>query len=211
MVRSIERGCRLVTVVDSHDNARVVLQAARGNLETLAPRAIVLAQARVLLDGLEYGRALELLRLHRVDLNLLFDHNPACFTKNVRDFVQRIDSVDRMNLFLSALSERDVTEVGKGDFPLPPWYPKHEQHALSMEVYKKVDHVCKIVRDAMTEIDAEKWLKSILTSYVMESEPALDKALELLHKFETSKRGLVESALEYLVILSSIMSSTFIR
>ncbi len=52
----------------------------RGNLEAVHPRALVLHLVRRLLDvGGRYSEALESLRRHRVDLNLLVDHDPEGF------------------------------------------------------------------------------------------------------------------------------------
>lgn len=47
-IRRIERGSRIVTVV--HSDTKLVLQMPRGNLETIHPRALVLAAVRTALD-----------------------------------------------------------------------------------------------------------------------------------------------------------------
>ena len=47
-VRRVERGSQIVTVV-AHDT-KLVLQMPRGNLETIHPRALVLASVRQHLD-----------------------------------------------------------------------------------------------------------------------------------------------------------------
>lgn len=55
----------------------------RGNLESIFPRALVLARARELLTELKFGAAFQLLRRQSVDLNLLYDHNPEAFSANM--------------------------------------------------------------------------------------------------------------------------------
>ena len=73
-VRRVERGSRIVTVVP-HDT-RLVLQMPRGNLETISPRALVLSCVRRHLDGTEFKSAFVLMRKHRINMNLIYDHNP---------------------------------------------------------------------------------------------------------------------------------------
>lgn len=73
-VRRLERGSKIVTVVP-HDS-KVVLQMPRGNLETIHPRALVLSMVRRDLDALEFKSAFVTMRKHRINLNLIHDHNP---------------------------------------------------------------------------------------------------------------------------------------
>ena len=73
-VRRVERGSKIVTVVP-HDT-RLVLQMPRGNLETISPRALVLSCVRRQLDGVEFKSAFVIMRKHRINLNLVYDHNP---------------------------------------------------------------------------------------------------------------------------------------
>ena len=42
-------------------------------------------------------------RKHRIDLNILYDHDPKSFLNNVESFVNQIKKVDYLNLFLSNL------------------------------------------------------------------------------------------------------------
>eukprot|EP00741_Cyanophora_paradoxa_P020180 tig00000219_g19479.t2 len=99
--RAIERGSRLVTA--ARDDPRVVLQAPRGNLETVYPRALVLDSARTHLNRGEYGAAFRELRSHRVDLALLYEHSPERFLASCPAIVQQVNSVDHINLLLSSL------------------------------------------------------------------------------------------------------------
>lgn len=77
-VRRVERGSRIVTVVPM--DTRVVLQMPRGNLETICPRALVLSKVRRNLDELEFGAAFRCMREHRLNFNLIYDHNPKVGT-----------------------------------------------------------------------------------------------------------------------------------
>ena len=48
----------------------------RGNLETVFPRALVLSSVRRNLDSLRFREAFLDMRKHRINLNLMYDHNP---------------------------------------------------------------------------------------------------------------------------------------
>lgn len=52
------------------------LQMPRGNLETVCPRALVLGSVRRSLDRLAFREAFLTMRTHRINLNLIHDHNP---------------------------------------------------------------------------------------------------------------------------------------
>lgn len=57
---------------------------------------------------MNYRAAFLACRRHRIDLNILHDHNPALFLSNVGAFVAQVREVDFLNLFLSGLKEVDV-------------------------------------------------------------------------------------------------------
>lgn len=48
-------------------------------------------------------------RRHRIDLNILHDHNPTAFRSYLPEFISQIKDVDYLNLFLSGLKDDDVT------------------------------------------------------------------------------------------------------
>lgn len=99
--RSIERGARLVTAMPTSMN--LVLQMPRGNLETIFPRAMVLAGIRQLVDEKNYGKAFAYARTQRVDMNILYDHQPEQFLANVGLFLDQLQDVTYIDLFLSSL------------------------------------------------------------------------------------------------------------
>ena len=77
-IRRVERGSRIVTAIAA--DTRLVLQMPRGNLETIHPRALVIAAIKKWLDALQYGAAFNIMRRHRIDMNLIVDHNPQVRT-----------------------------------------------------------------------------------------------------------------------------------
>ena len=99
--RRIERGGRLITAMPS--NMSVVLQMPRGNLETIYPRAMVLAGIRNSIFEKDYNTAFSHCRTHRVDMNILFDTWPEQFLKNVGVFLDQLAGVTSVDLFLSSL------------------------------------------------------------------------------------------------------------
>lgn len=99
--RSIERGAKLVTVMPS--TFSVALQMPRGNLETIFPRALVLASIRRHIEDKHYKKAFLDCRSQRVDMNILHDHAPAQLLDNVDLFVKQLRSVEYIDLFLSQM------------------------------------------------------------------------------------------------------------
>lgn len=99
--RSIERGAKLVTVMPT--SFSLVLQMPRGNLETIYPRALVLAGIRRSIAAKDYKSAFFACRNHRVDMNILHDYAPQQFMTSVLLFVKQLKKVEHIDLFLSQL------------------------------------------------------------------------------------------------------------
>jgi elongator complex protein 1 len=81
----------------------LVLQMPRGNLETIFPRAMVLAGIRKLIDEKNYRKAFTHCRTQRVDMNILYDHAPEQFLSNVALFIDQVKKITYIDLFLSSL------------------------------------------------------------------------------------------------------------
>lgn len=81
----------------------VVLQMPRGNLETIYPRALVLAGIRRNVEKKQYRKAFLACRSQRVDMNIIHDHAPSSFLGDISLFVDQIKRVDFIDLFLSQL------------------------------------------------------------------------------------------------------------
>uniref|UniRef100_A0A803T8I5 IkappaB kinase complex-associated protein n=1 Tax=Anolis carolinensis TaxID=28377 RepID=A0A803T8I5_ANOCA len=197
-LRRIERGCRIVTIVPQ--DTKLVLQVPRGNLETIHHRALVLAQVRKWLDGLQFKEAFECMRKLRINLNLIYDHNPKVFLGNVETFVKQIDLVNSINLFLTELKEEDFTKT-----MYPPLDP-----AIACEPHgsdrKKVDLICDSMRAAMENIGASKYCLSILTCHVKKSPPELETALQRIRELREvfSPDVSAEEALKYMLYLVNV-------
>ncbi|MCI4381664.1 hypothetical protein PGIGA_G00254560 [Pangasianodon gigas] len=205
-VRRVERGSRIVTVVPQ--DTRLVLQMPRGNLETIHHRALVLAQVRKWLDELKFRDAFECMRKLRINLNLIYDHNPSVFLENAELFLKQIASVNYINLFLTELKEEDTT---KTMYPCPV---NSACQSASVPVKggqgrSKVDTVCDALRSAMETLDQHKYCLCILTSHVRKTTPELETALQKVHELRVNPPSAdnavsAEEALKYLLFLVNV-------
>ncbi|XP_066919539.1 putative elongator complex protein 1 isoform X2 [Clytia hemisphaerica] len=203
--RRVERGSKLVTAV--MQGTAVVLQMPRGNLECIHPRPLVITHLQKLLNSLHYKQALEIMRKHRINLNLVYDNDPQLFLKNVDTFVNNVNSSNRINLFLADLSAEDVCSS-----LYFPYYHHSEENKESNKAKSsptKVNEVCKAVREAIKRSpNAEKLMLSILTTYVRQSEPDLQTVLikikELKDNPSLNKSVTYEKALSYIIYLVDV-------
>ncbi|KAI1321045.1 hypothetical protein EDD11_008626 [Mortierella claussenii] len=223
-IRRVERGSKIVLALPFSVN--LVLQMPRGNLETVAPRAMVLSVTRDALDKIDFRTAFITCRKHRIDLNILYDHNPKVFMENVAVFVKQVKEVDYLNLFLSFLRNEDVTQTlyplsGSGS-PL-----KQLQHqatpaqnftrpnggngkggqksaAVSPELAEKVNQICDAVRVELQTLDRNTYINSVLTTYVRKSPPDLESALLLLAELKDQDQTLAEDALKFTIFLADV-------
>uniref|UniRef100_A0A4W3I734 Elongator complex protein 1 n=1 Tax=Callorhinchus milii TaxID=7868 RepID=A0A4W3I734_CALMI len=195
----MERGSRIVTVVPQ--DSKLILQMPRGNLETIHHRALLLAQVRKWLDRLMFKEAFDCMRKLRINLNLIYDHNPKVFLENVEIFLKQIDSINYINLFLSELKEEDVTKT---------MYPcLTSSSTAAPQTGNKVDIVCDTLRITMEKINPHKYSLSILTSHVRKSTPELEVALQKVHKLRANpptdpEAVSAEKALKYLLFLVDV-------
>lgn len=81
----------------------VNLQMPRGNIETIFPRVLVLANVRQNIDRVQYKNAFIACRNHRVDMNILHDYNPEQFMNSVATIVRQLEKPEFIDLFLSQL------------------------------------------------------------------------------------------------------------
>uniref|UniRef100_A0A8C2F8L3 IkappaB kinase complex-associated protein n=1 Tax=Cyprinus carpio TaxID=7962 RepID=A0A8C2F8L3_CYPCA len=195
-VRKVERGSRIVSVVPQ--DTRLILQMPRGNLETIHHQALVLAQLRKWLDGLRFKDAFECMRKLRINLNLIYDHNPTVFLANIEMFLKQIDSINYINLFLTELKEEDTTTT---------MYPSPSHSASSSasgKGGKKVDIICDALRSTMETLDPQKYCLCILTSHVRKTTPELELALQKVHELRGDSSVSAEEALKYLLFLVNV-------
>uniref|UniRef100_A0A8C7U9S9 Elongator complex protein 1 n=1 Tax=Oncorhynchus mykiss TaxID=8022 RepID=A0A8C7U9S9_ONCMY len=202
-LRRVERGSRIVTVVPQ--DTRLILQMPRGNLETIHHRALVLAQLRKCLDSQKFREAFECMRKLRINLNLIYDHNPKVFLESVETFLRQLDSINHINLFLTELKEEDTTTT------MYPYPSNATGQSAPGACGKKVDIVCDALRCTMESMDQHKYCLSILTSHVKKTVPELEVALQKVHELrgktvtkQITNAVSAEEALKYLLFLVNV-------
>ncbi|KAF9584994.1 hypothetical protein BGW38_004344 [Lunasporangiospora selenospora] len=211
-IRRVERGSKIVLALPYSVN--LVLQMPRGNLETVAPRAMVLSVTRDALDKSDFRTAFLTCRKHRIDLNILYDHNPKVFMDNVGLFVEQIKEVDYLNLFLSFLKNEDVTQTlypisGSGT-RLKAQLQSQQPNGIksgavgASDLSTKVNQVCDAVRSELDKLDRRTYMNSILTTHVRKSPPDLEAALLLLAKLKDEDQALTEDGLKYTIFLADV-------
>ncbi|KAF8554834.1 pol II transcription elongation factor [Imleria badia] len=172
--RRVERGSRIVTVVPS--TMSMVLQMPRGNLETINPRPLVMEVVKADLDSGRWQKAFVSCRKHRIDLSIIVQHNQDAFMAGMSDFVDQVQDVDYVNLFLTNVGRSQLTQ-------------------------KAITDVCDAVRRELTIKDLSKYVNSILTAHVVKSPPDHEAALAMLLQLRDSQPELVEDAVKYVIFL----------
>ncbi|OKL58783.1 hypothetical protein UA08_05682 [Talaromyces atroroseus] len=207
--RSIERGGRIVTVTPS--NFAVTLQMPRGNLETIYPRALVLAGIRSFIDAKDYRSAYLACRSQMVDMNILHDYAPLQFMENVPLFITQVKRVDYIDEFLSRLSEDDVSKTLYNDTLK---LSKAEAEAMgqagvdagvrkppSISKGGKINGICDAFLAALkNKLDTN--LQNLVTAHVCKSSPDLDAGLQLVANLRVRNSGQAEEAIEHMCFLT---------
>ncbi|KAL8822745.1 MAG: hypothetical protein Q9191_006525 [Dirinaria sp. TL-2023a] len=203
--RSIERGARLVTVIPS--TFALILQMPRGNLETIYPRALVLAGIRNNLDGKRYKRAFLACRNHRVDMNILHDYNPETFIADVDLFVDQVKKVEHIDLFLSQLRNEDVSQTMYIETLPPRMRNVDRSSALSSTsagldaTQSKVNRICDAFLKALQQREP-KGLQNVISAHVCKVPPDLDAGLKEIARLRRNDPEQAESATEHICFLA---------
>lgn len=188
----------------------VVLQMPRGNLETIYPRAMVLAGIRRLINEKDYGKAFAHCRTQRVDMNILYDHNPEQFLSNVGLFLDQLNDVSYVDLFLASLREDDVTRVmykdtKKAKFEATMSLPVLNDTAASNSATSssKVNAICDAV---LRTLQARKNvnLQNIITANVCKNPPALEDGLLVIAGLTQEDERMAEKAVEHICFLQDV-------
>ncbi|KAI1340098.1 IKI3 family protein [Xylariaceae sp. FL0016] len=199
--RSIERGAKLVTAMPT--SVSLVLQMPRGNLETIFPRAMVLAGIRHLIENLDYERAFSYCRTHRVDMNVLYDHKPQQFLSNVGLFLDQVNNVANIDLFLSSLRDEDVTQTMYRDTR-----PGEIQPTAEASVFEgsKTNLICDSI---LSHLRSRKTmdhgtLQNIITANVCKVPPAYEDGLLVVATLMQEDEQLAEKAVEHICFLADV-------
>ncbi|KAJ5812211.1 hypothetical protein N7474_008512 [Penicillium riverlandense] len=208
--RSIERGSKLVSVMPSI--FAVVLQAPRGNIESIFPRALVLAGIRTFIDQKHYRAAFLACRSQMVDMNILYDYAPQQFMENVQLFIEQVKKVDFIDDFLSRLKEEDVSQtlykdtlkISKNESAAAGAQPDDStKPPVSMPTSKgsKVNRICDAFL-AFLQNRVDTNLHNLITAHVCKSPPDLEAGLRLVARLREHNTEQAEDAIEHMVFLT---------
>ena len=200
--RSVERGARLVTVMPSI--FALVLQMPRGNLETIYPRALVLAGIRDNINNKKYKTAFLGCRNQRVDMNILHDHASQQFLSNVSLFIDQVKKVEHIDLFLSQLREEDVSKTMYKETLPGGSYSQDSSGVESSETKSsKVNRICDAFLDAL-ESRTSTHFQNVVTAHVCKAPPDLDAGLSQIAGLRSKDPDLVDAAIEHICFLADV-------
>ncbi|KAK6463649.1 RNA polymerase II Elongator subunit [Scheffersomyces coipomensis] len=225
-IRQIERGSWLVNAMPSKYS--VILEAPRGNLETICPRIMVLSGVRKFIKQLRYKEAFLACRTHRIDLDLLHDYDPELFLNNVELFVNQIKKVEHLDLFVSCLHEEDTTKTKYRDtiheieedekdlnianlqIASPSPQPTQELKRIIKNKEEKFDSknskvnkICEAILSVLLKKEYfENYLQTIITAYACEKPPNLVDSLKLIGEFKNVEQ--IESSVTHLCFLQDV-------
>ena len=200
--RSIERGARLVTVMPSI--FALVLQMPRGNLETIYPRALVLAGIRDNINNKNYKTAFLGCRNQRVDMNILHDHASQQFLSNVSLFIDQVKKVEHIDLFLSQLREEDVSKTMYKE-TIPGGLYSQESSGIETSETKtsKINRICDAFLDALRSRTSTHF-QNVITAHVCKAPPDLDAGLTQIAGLRSKRSSLVDAAIEHICFLADV-------
>ena len=167
--REIERGSVLVSIMS--EQMAVVLQAPRGNIETIYPRMLVLGVVRENVARLQYAAAFTTCKVHRIDMNLLYDLNPTQFDTNMDLFVRELGSPANLDLFLSALSDENVVQTKYRDTSTSAATATPISASVPETIDGKANRVLRMLKPHLP-------VPSTITALAMMKPPAVVEALQ---------------------------------
>lgn len=214
-IRDIERGSIIVSCFPS--KSTLVLQAPRGNIETIYPRILVVAGVRNHIRELRYYDAFVTCRTHRIDLDLLHDFDPEQFLRSTELFVQQIGKIEYLDLFVSCLHDENVAMTKYKD---TLQYSEVEGTVLKLanvdidgrkmircektqEASAKVNQICEAILRILAKPEYEKtYLQTRITAYACQKPSNLTGAMELICSLQSEAE--VESAVAHLSFLLDV-------
>ena len=144
-VRNIERGSKII----SCSLGRCIFQLPRGNLETIYPKIITQYSVKLLIEANNYLKAFEIIRSHKLDMNLLFDLDPAQFMVKTGAILSSIGKADHVSLVVAGLKEGVSEEV---KYCVSKDELQRIEEYFEVNVKRKVKVVCEAISSSLREI-----------------------------------------------------------
>ena len=202
--RTVERGSRIVSIPPGSCN--VVLQQPRGNLEIIAPKALVLPSIVKSLRRRDYKTAFQLCAKERVDLNIMVDYDfPSSIEPSADELVRGLETPEKVMELLEALRVGDAfTEDGgfmrKLCASAVTECPDKSKFLEDIGV-QKVRRTCAAIRASISSLymtpgtffcGNSRWSLAMLTSYACGTGSFLETSdsSQLLKFVRRNKHGL---------------------
>ncbi|KAF8396752.1 hypothetical protein HHK36_018382 [Tetracentron sinense] len=179
-----ERGAKMVGVLHGDESA-VILQTARGNLECVYPRKLVLASIINALVQRRFKDALLMVRRHRIDFNVIIDHcGWQSFLQSATEFVSQVNNLTYITEFVCSVKNENITEtLYKNFISIPCSKDTKDIQTRDFEgsdAKSKVSSVLLGIRNALEEQVSESPARElcILTTLARSDPPALEESLK---------------------------------
>lgn len=207
-----EKGAKLVGVLHG-DEAAVIMQTTRGNLECTYPRKLVLVSIVQALVQKRFKDAIGMVRRHRIDFNIIVDYcGLNAFMDSAADFVKQVNNLTHVTEFVCSMKNSNVSSKlyeAYISFPDQCAIPMADNESSpGLFLGNKVTSVLMAIRKALEEQIEESSSRElcILTTLARSEPPLLEQALnriKLLRESELlglddAKRKLYPSAEESL-------------
>ncbi|GAB2222790.1 hypothetical protein Drorol1_Dr00016917 [Drosera rotundifolia] len=175
-----ERNAKVVAVLHG-DEAAVILQTTRGNLECIYPRKLVLA---CIVNALVQGRfrdALLMVRRHRIDFNFMVDYYGwKAFLPFSLEFVRQVKNLSHVTEFVCAIKKENTSEKLCANYisfsSSKEVKDAHEEDQRDLKVTSVLSAIRKALEEELPENPARELC--ILTTYARSDPPALEEALK---------------------------------
>lgn len=105
-----ERGAKIVGALHG-DEAAIILQTTRGNLECIYPRKLVLVSIINALVQKRFRDALLMVRRHRIDFNVIVDYcGWQAFSQSAPEFVRQVNNLGYITEFVCSINNDNIIE-----------------------------------------------------------------------------------------------------
>ncbi|XP_061372397.1 elongator complex protein 1 isoform X2 [Gastrolobium bilobum] len=179
-----ERGAKIVGVLHG-DEAAIILQTTRGNLECIYPRKLVLVSIINALVQKRFRDALLMVRRHRIDFNVIVDYcGWQAFSESASEFVRQVNNLGYITEFVCSVKNENIIEKLYKNYISVP-HPEVANVLLvgglqSCPAGNKVSSILMAIRkaleDHLTECPARELC--ILTTLARSDPPLLEDALK---------------------------------
>ncbi|XAR66310.1 hypothetical protein NMG60_11012496 [Bertholletia excelsa] len=179
-----EKGAKVIGVLHG-DEAAVILQTTRGNLECIYPRKLVLASIVNALNQQRFKDALLMVRRHRIDFNVIVDHcGWEAFLQLAPEFVRQVNNLTHITEFVCSIKNENIMNTLYKNYISLPCLKEVkvvETRTVGIsESSSKISSVLLAIRKALEEQVVESPARElcILTTLARSDPPALEDALK---------------------------------